>query len=88
MSRKCGERHREQMCHVLSSQENSVSASFVELNLLFLAALGRHCCTWAFSSGGVRASSCGGFSCCGAQALGHRGFSVVEQGSVVAAPGL
>lgn len=75
------------MYHVLSSQENSVSASFVKLDLLFLAALGRHCCTWAFSSGGVRASPCGGFSLyggfsrCGAQALGLRGFSVVAQGS-------
>lgn len=29
----------------------------------FLAALGLHCCTWAFSS-------CGGFSYCGTQALG------------------
>ena len=45
----------------------------------FLAALGLHCYTWAFSSCseqgllsscGMRASHCGGFSCYGAQALG------------------
>ena len=47
---------------------------------IFLAALGFHCCAWAFSSCGergllccgVRASHCGGFSCCGARALGMR----------------
>ena len=47
---------------------------------VFLAALGLRCCTWAFSSCGQRgllfvamrawASHCGGFSCCGAWALG------------------
>ena len=51
---------------------------------LFLAALGLPCCPWAFSSCpeqrllsscGVRASRCGGFSCCEAQALGCVGFS-------------
>ena len=53
---------------------------------LFLAALGLHCCTWAFSSCGeqgllfiaVRGLLCGGVSCYGAQALG-------AQTSVVAA---
>ena len=48
---------------------------------LFLAALGFCCCTQAFSSSGERganlrcsaqASHFGGFSCCGAQALGTR----------------
>ena len=68
------------MCHVLSSQENNVSASFVKINSLFLAALGRHCCVWAFSSGGMQVSPCGGFSCGRAQALGHTGFSIVAQG--------
>ena len=48
-----------------------------------LAVLGLRCCMWAFSScsqqgllsscGGL-ASHCGGFSGCGAQALGHVGF--------------
>ena len=47
---------------------------------LFLAVLGLRCCTWAFSSCDEQgllsscsawASHCGGFSCCGARALGH-----------------
>ena len=56
--------------------------------------LGLHCCSWAFSSCGeqgllssfgARASHCSGFSCCRAQALGHRDFSscgpwVLERG--------
>jgi len=57
----------------------------------FLAALGLHCSTRAFSSCseqgllsscGVRASHCGGFSCCRAQALGHICFSSCSKGSV------
>ena len=52
-------------------------------NYLFLAALGLRCYARAFSSSGERgllfhcsawASRCGGFSCCGARALGHTGF--------------
>ena len=48
---------------------------------LFLAALGFRCCTRAFSSCcergatlrcGARTAHCGGFSCCGARALGTR----------------
>ena len=39
---------------------------------LFLAVLGLRCCAWAFSSCGVLASHCAGFSCCGARALEHR----------------
>ena len=35
-----------------------------------MAVLGLHCCTWAFSSCSVQAFHCGGFSCCGARALG------------------
>ena len=34
----------------------------------------------AFSSCGARASHCGGFSCCGAQALGARDSVVVACG--------
>ena len=56
-----------------------------------MAVLGLCCCTWAFSSCGegrarstlhcgAWASHCGGFSCCGARALG-------AQASVVVAPG-
>ena len=50
---------------------------------LFLAALGLHCCaeregaTLPFSA---RASHCGGFSCCGARALGTRASVVVARG--------
>ena len=52
---------------------------------LFLAVLGLHCCPWAFSSCGERgysslqcvASLCGGFSCCGAWALGAQTSVVV-----------
>ena len=47
---------------------------------LFLSALGLHCCARAFSSCGVRASHCGGFSCCGPQALGARASVVVALG--------
>ena len=38
--------------------------------IFFLAALGLHCCVRAFSI-------CGGFSCCGARALGSRASVVV-----------
>ena len=38
---------------------------------LFLSVLGLHCC--------ARASHCGGFSCCGAQALGARATVVVAR---------
>ena len=37
---------------------------YFKFNFLFLAALGLHCCAWAFSSCGKWASHCGGFSCC------------------------
>ena len=56
---------------------------------LFLATLGLRCCVRAFSlvaaSGGAlrcstRASRCGGFSCCGAWALGARASVVVVRG--------
>ena len=56
---------------------------------LFLAALGLHCCAWAFSSCGERgatlrcgvwASHYGGFSCCGAWALGMWASVVVARG--------
>ena len=52
--------------------------------ILLLVVLALRCCTWAFSSCGewglisscsALASHCGGFSCCRAQALGHRDFS-------------
>ena len=53
-----------------------------DLLVLFLAALGLCCCVQAFSSCSeqgllsrcdVRASRCGGFSCCRAEALGRTG---------------
>ena len=54
----------------------------------FLAALGFHCCTQAFSSCGeqrllfvaVLASHCGGFSCCGARALGTQALVAAAHG--------
>ena len=73
----------------------------------FLAVLDLHFCAWAFSSCGMRgllfvavhrllivvASHCGGFSCCGAWALGAWASVVVvhglyRAGSVVVAHGL
>ena len=49
---------------------------------LFLAVLALCCCSWAFSSCGVRASHCGGFSPCSTQAHGLQsaGLSVVAHG--------
>ena len=62
---------------------------FFKLIYLFLAALNLRCCMRAFSSWrravatlrcGARASHCGGFSCCGARALGARASVVVARG--------
>ena len=65
---------------------------FLKINLfisLFLAALGLRCCVRAFSSCGergllcscdARASHCGGFSYCGARAVGVRASVVVARG--------
>ena len=62
---------------------------FIYFIYLFLAALGLHCCAWAFSICGERggalcctawASHCGGFSCCRARALGTRASVVVVHG--------
>ena len=47
---------------------------------VFLAALGLHCCAWAFSSCDERASHCSGFSRCGTRALGARASVVVAHG--------
>ena len=56
--------------------------SFLKNIYLFLAMLGLHCCTgfslvvesWGDSSLGAQTSHCSGFSCSGAQVLGHEGF--------------
>ena len=70
--------------------EEKIRQLFKKNFILFLAALGFHCSTWAFSSCSVQEllSSCraqashrSDFSCCGAWALGARA-------SVVAAYGL
>ena len=52
--------------------------------ILFLVVVSFHCCTNAFSSCGesyssfgVQVSHCGGFSCCGAWALGAWASAVV-----------
>ena len=46
------------------------------LFFFFLAVLGLHCCTWAFSSCGER-----GLLCCNAQASHHGGFLLQSTGS-------
>ena len=48
-------------------------ASFTFGLFIYVVALGLCCCMWTFSSS-MRASHCGGFSCCGAQTLAV-GFS-------------
>ena len=62
---------------------------FISFIFLFLAALGLHCCVQAFlwlqRAGvtlhrGAQASHWGGFSCCGAWALGMRASVVVAHG--------
>ena len=62
---------------------------FIYLFYLLLAALGLCCCARAFSKlwragatlhCGARASHCGGFSCCGAQALGMQASVAVARG--------
>ena len=62
---------------------------FILLFIFLLAALGPYCCVRAFlqlrRAGatlrcGARASHCGGFSCCGAQALGVWASVVVARG--------
>ena len=56
---------------------------------MYLAALGLHCCVWAFlwlrKAGstlccGMQASHCGGFSCCRVWALSARTSVVVAHG--------
>ena len=51
--------------------------SILNLIFLFLAALGLHCCAWAFSSCGKWASHCGGFSHCRAGTPGALASAVV-----------
>jgi len=80
----------------ISSWEKCLFKSFVHfliffflrfIYLLILAALGLHCCVWAFSSCGkwgllfcgVQASHCGGFCCCRAQALECRLSSMAHR---------
>lgn len=53
--------------------------------LLFLAVLGLRCCVGCV---GVQASRCGGFSCCGARALGVKAQQSRHLGSVVVTPRL
>ena len=46
-----------------------------------LCGLFSSCSEWGLlSRSGAWASHCGGFSCCGAQALGQEGFAVVVSG--------
>ena len=71
----------------LSTISNYTFASSF-IYLFISAALGLCCCMWAFSSCGkkgllascgVRASHCGGLSCCRARALEHMGSVIVAQ---------
>ena len=66
----------------MSSLETSTHLeSFVCLFVcLFMAALGLYCCTQAIIHCGARASHCGDFSCCRAQALGTRASVVSAHG--------
>ena len=68
-------------CGKASESPGSVLAcsycSPILFSFLILAALGLHCCAQAFSSCSARASHCGGFSCCEAQALGAQASVVV-----------
>ena len=50
------------------------------LFIYFWLALGLRCCARPFSSCGEQASHCGGFSCCGAWALGMWASVVVARG--------
>ena len=52
----------------------------IKILFLFLAALCLRCWAPALSSCGARASHCGGFSCCGARALGAWASVVVARG--------
>ena len=59
---------------------------FFKVIIYFLAVLGLCCCVQALSSCSVWASHCCGFSCCGAQALGHSWASLWQHsGSTVVA---
>ena len=74
----------------MCSSDLKSNSFFINLFIyLFLAALGLCCCARAFSSWrregatlhcGARASYCGGFFCCRAQALGTRASVVVARG--------
>ena len=63
-------------------QPPHVNASHLHIfkNFAVVAAPGPCCCSPAFSSCGAKASRGGGFSCCGAQALGMQGSVVVVHG--------
>ena len=56
---------------------------FVKVVFFFLAVLGLRCCTQQAGATlrcGPQASHCGGFSCCGAQALDARASGIVARG--------
>ena len=66
-------------CYINRAISTVFSNWFLKIFILFLAALGLHCCTRAFSSCGEPrqffVSLCSGFSCCRAQVLGHIDFN-------------
>ena len=63
-----------QLCEYTKKKKQLSCTVFYNFIYLFLAVLGLRCCLHR-SSSGVRASHCGGFSCCRAWALGHADFS-------------
>ena len=69
---------------LLSEHLSRLPAGLKKVLSLLMAVLDLRCCSWAFisccgcgllSSCGAQASHRGGFSCCGARALGHMGFA-------------
>ena len=77
------------ICIVFNNMTLSINL-FLQSSLLwflnfiyFLAVLCLHCCAWASSSCGVRASHHTGFSCYRARALGRVGFSGCGPGALL-----
>ena len=85
---KCSTRTCKQ--NIYSHRQKCFILFFLKFYLLILAVLGLRCCVQPFSSCGdrelatlccgVRASPCGGFSCCGARAIGTRTSVAVAHG--------
>ena len=70
--------------HFFLLLDNSMYVCMYVCTYVFMAALGLHCCSRAFSSCGERellfVVVCSGFSCCGARAVGAQTSVVVAHG--------